>query len=303
MRGARSAIRASALTAMLVMVAAAVTSHARAQERSGDVNVGDATLRYRMSGTGQTLVLIHGWALDLLIWDDQVAAFAPRYRVLRYDRRGFGESTGYADRTADPDDLRILMDSLGVRSAYVLGLSAGARVALDFAVAFPDRVDALVLYGSGPPQGFRPMPPSRGPTHRQIALDHGLDSLGGYLFAVFGATSPEARGTLAPHWSRYRGRDLFDPRPPSGRIPPAHVDQLGSVCVPTLVVRGEHEVAPLLPVADTLVARIPDARLAVIAGGGHGAHFQQPERFNRVVGEFLAEVDRGERRACPRPER
>src|SRR5688500_643592 len=143
------------------------------------VNVGDATIHYELTGQGPTIVFIHGWAQDLDIWGDQVAAFAPSYRVLRYDRRGYGKSTGHADPTADPDDLRILLDSLGIRSATVLGLSGGSRAALNFAVAFSDRVHALVLYGQGPPEGFEPMPPGPRPGELfgPIARKHGLDSL------------------------------------------------------------------------------------------------------------------------------
>ena len=77
--------------------------------QTASVNVGDATIHYELSGTGKTVVLIHGWAQDLTIWDDQVMALSPTYRVLRYDRRSYGSSTGHADPTADPDDLRILL--------------------------------------------------------------------------------------------------------------------------------------------------------------------------------------------------
>src|SRR5688572_20281933 len=75
------------------------------------IDVGDATLRYDVAGTGQAIVFLHGWAQDLGIWDDQVRAFAPRYRVVRFDRRGYGKSTGFADPSADPADVRSLLDS------------------------------------------------------------------------------------------------------------------------------------------------------------------------------------------------
>ena len=76
---------------------------------SRTVNVGDAVINYEITGAGAPLVLIHGWAQDLTIWDDQVREFSKHYRVLRYDRRGYGKSTGNADASADPMDLRILL--------------------------------------------------------------------------------------------------------------------------------------------------------------------------------------------------
>jgi pimeloyl-ACP methyl ester carboxylesterase len=277
----------------VVIAVASAAAHAQTQR----VNVGDAEIHYELTGEGNTIVFIHGWAQDLGIWDDQVAAFAPRYRVLRYDRRGYGKSTGHADPTADPDDLRILLDSLGIRSAVVLGLSGGSRTGLNFAVAFPDRVRALVLYGQGPPEGFQPMPP--GPLPQAmfgvIARKYGLDSLHQFVRSVLSWEPPNRPGyreRLNQIWSRYEGRDLLDPRPPSGRVPQARMDQIGEIRVPTLVIVGDHERPLFRMVADTLTRRIANARQVVITDGGHGAHFAQPEVFNAAVLEFLKSVEK-----------
>lgn len=269
---------------------------ANAAPRADTVSVGDAAIHYEISGQGPPLVLIHGWAQDLRIWGQQVSVFSPQYRVVRYDRRGFGRSTGYADASADPDDLRILLDSLGIESAAVLGLSAGSRAALNFAVAFPDRVSALVLYGQGPVDGFRPLPEGPDPVamFRQVARTHGLDSLGRLIqahpLAWMPPDKPELQDSLRAGWARYEGRDLLDPRPPSGRVPEARIDQLAGIRVPTLIITGDHEMPLFRQVADTLVRRIPGARLVTITEGGHGAHFAQPEQFNSAVLAFLAEA-------------
>jgi pimeloyl-ACP methyl ester carboxylesterase len=277
----------------------------RLSAQAASVNVGDASIHYELSGTGRPVVLIHGWAQDLTIWDDQVGALSPTYRVLRYDRRSYGGSTGHADPTADPDDLRILLDSLKIPSAVVLGLSGGARTALTFAVAFPDRVDALVLYGSGPPVGFQPMPAGPMPNARfgEIARNHGLDSLRKFVGSIGlrwdPLNNPDYRKRIERMWSRYDGRDLLDPRPPSGRTSPARMADLAKIRVPTLIVVGDHEVPLFRLVADTLTRRIPNARQVVIADGGHGAHFAQPERFNAALLEFLAGLSRSANSPSP----
>jgi pimeloyl-ACP methyl ester carboxylesterase len=255
------------------------------------VNVGDAVINYEVTGQGEVLVLIHGWAQDLTIWDDQVRDFSSRYRVLRFDRRGYGRSTGHADESADPDDLRILLDSLGIQKASVLGLSAGSDCALNFAVAFPDRVNKVVLYGQGPPAGFgEVMDPF--PMFRALVQAHGLDSLGKLIrahpLAWMPPNRPDLQELLVKQWSRYEGRDLLDPRPPSNRVPQARMEQLGAIRAPVLVIHGDHEMALFQQVADTLVRRIPGARREVIKDGGHGAHFAQPTVFNDVVLRFLA---------------
>ena len=68
------------------------------------LNVGDATINYDVAGKGPTVVFIHGWSHNISVWDDQVPAFKSRYRVVRYDSRGFGRSTGYADESAEPQE-------------------------------------------------------------------------------------------------------------------------------------------------------------------------------------------------------
>lgn len=291
-------IRRPSLAALCVAVLSATGA---AQGRSGMLNVGDAEINYEISGQGKTIVFIHGWALSLGVWDDQVAAFAPRYRVVRYDLRGFGKSTGHADPSAEPDDLRILLDSLGIRSVYLVGLSRGARVARDFIAAFPERVDALVLYGAGPMPGF-PVPPDfqRGFPFAEIAQKYGMDSVRKFIAASPIAwrppNRPDLEEALRQVLAAYEGRDLLDPRPPSGRIPPATLDQLAQIRVPTLVIHGDHEMPLFQMVADTLVRRIPNARKVIIKDGGHGAHGAQPEAFNRALSDFFISVDRASRR-------
>jgi len=281
--------------AVFSLLAALAATPGLAQSRT--LNVGDAVINYEIAGEGTPLLLIHGWAQDLTIWDQQVPEFARRYRVIRYDRRGYGKSTGKADATADPDDLRILLDSLGITSAHVLGLSAGSRAALNFAVAFPERVKALVVYGQALLPGFTPAP--TGPTPvmilRDIALKHGLDSAGRALMAHQLSWVPpdraNVRETVKNLWTRYSGDDLLDPKPESGRVPHARLDQIASLRVPTLVISGDHDLPLFLQVADTLVRRIPGAQRVVIPNAGHGAHFARPVEFNASVLRFLDEAE------------
>lgn len=289
------------ITSLLVFGLLLPPARGLTQTRAGTVNVGDAEINYELTGApgAKTIVFIHGWALSLAAWDDQVRAFSPHYRVLRYDLRGFGKSTGHADPTAEPDDLRILLDSLGIRTAYLAGLSRGARVVRDFVAAFPERVDALVLYGAGPMPGF-PVPPELRPQFSaaslaEIAQKYGMDSIRKFVAASEIAWKPPGRPDLEERSRRtmaaYEGRDLLDPRPPSGRVPPATIDQLGKIRVPTLVIYGDHERALGKMVADTLMRRIPNARRVIIKDGGHGAHAAQPEQFNKALMAFFKEVD------------
>jgi 3-oxoadipate enol-lactonase len=274
------------------------TGVATAQPQSGDVSVPGAKLRYESHGTGAPVVFIHGYAQNLSIWDEQVPAFAPRYRVIRYDVRGFGRSTGDVDRTANASDVAALLDTLGISRATIVGLSMGGDIAVNFAVNYPTRVHALVLYGTPPTSDF---PVAGDPklfaffqSLPDLVKNHGLDSLRKALFASELAWAPPNRPDIhrkmMKSWEGYTARDLTDPKPPSGRVPPTRMAQINAIRVPTLVIHGDHELAWFRQFSDTLAARLPNAKRVIIANGGHGAHFAQPDAFNRALLDFLASV-------------
>ena len=288
-------MRSAAHCVALVVVGA---SSALAQSRSGVVRLADAELPYEIHGSGPAVVFIHGYTQNMSIWDDQVPVFAPKYRVIRYDVRGFGRSAGHVDPTTNAADLATLLDSLRIPSATIIGLSMGSDIALNFAVNNPQRVRALVLYGAPPTQDFPVAPPPEFTalfqSFPEIVRKYGLDSLRKSLFASDLAWSPPNRpdidAKLAKAWEGYTARELTDPRPPSNRVPPTRLAQINGVRVPVLVIHGDHELSWFRQFDDTLMARLPNAQRVIIANGGHGAHFAQPEAFNRAVLAFLDRV-------------
>ena len=119
--------------------------------QSGVARVNNTELYYDVACAGHPLTLIHGMALDRSSWDDQFGVFAGQYRVVRYDMRGWGDS---AQEQAEPpfsprQDLLSLLDYLNIHKTYLLGLSGGGTVALDFTLEHPERVDALILVAAG----------------------------------------------------------------------------------------------------------------------------------------------------------
>ncbi len=152
-RGAWGISRSIALSGLLFLGALPISPQAL-QGEAVSVQVNDVSLVYEIEGSGKPLVLIHGWAVHRGFWDGDVERFASRYTVIRYDRRGFGESSGKPDITADPADLEALLEMLGYPRVRIMGHSQGAIVALTFAVRYPEMVDALILFGAVPPDGF-----------------------------------------------------------------------------------------------------------------------------------------------------
>src|SRR6185436_20780421 len=106
---------------------------------SGYAEVNKTKLYYEIAGKGEPLVLIHGSFGDRRFWDLQFTELSKKYKVLRYDVRGYGRSA-LPDSTEvyrDSDDLNALMDFLQIKKAHISGLSLGSIVAIDFALAYP----------------------------------------------------------------------------------------------------------------------------------------------------------------------
>ena len=115
----------------------------------GFADVNGARL-YEVAGAGYPLVLMHASFLDTRMWDSQAEVFARRYTVIRYDARGHGRSAPPSGQPyARSDDLKSLLDFLGVPRACLLGLSMGGAVAVDFALAYPECTSVLILVNAG----------------------------------------------------------------------------------------------------------------------------------------------------------
>jgi 3-oxoadipate enol-lactonase len=267
-----------------------------AQERR-TVQVDGAILEYEMAGEGPAVVLLHGWANSLESWNFLFPVLAENYRVIRLNRRGYSTSTGNPDTSLDPLDLLVLLDSLGVEQAAIIGHSLGARSALRFVLEFPERVGALVSFGAPSPRGLG-LPrigPDRFPEGQAaIAREQGMAEwaalwdghpiLDGF---IEGSTGQKI---LAAMLSDYDGRDLFNSQPPAAATPPAEVGRLSEINAPTLVITGNLEMTSFQIASDVVAYLIPDARRVVVEGGGHHVHLQQPDRFNSEILQFLDTV-------------
>jgi pimeloyl-ACP methyl ester carboxylesterase len=293
----RACIKRSSL---LLLLAFLLNPPIALEGQTGTAEVNGVTLPYEITGSGKPLVLIHGWAVHRGFWDTDVEHLGHQYAVIRYDRRGFGGATGKPDITADAADLKALLEALDVPRAHIMGHSQGAAVALTFALRHPEMVDGLVLFGSPPPDGFGLPPGADGPPIGDWAVigkTHGVDSLkaaiGMWAAQQFGGNPESMAARAGPLMGPYTGLDLIDPDPPLNLAAPARIDELGMVRAPTLVIHGQHEMPYFRVVAGMLTYGIPDARRAVLRGGGHVVNWAEPERFAAEVLRFLREVDEG----------
>lgn len=248
-----------------------------------------------VSGTGPALVFINPGALDCRIWDPQWTSFSRSFRTLRYDPRGWSRSEKPNGPFSHLRDLADLMDAVDFPKAHLVGSSFGGSLALDFALAFPDRVDALVLVGAGGPQNGFPLPedvlrafaPIGEALRRSFA--QGIDAW--LELDTRLPRDPELRALLRENALANESYWKIPPSWMEAPSPPA-ADRLDEIPAPTLVLVGERDHSYTHGVAEALEKGIPNARRTVVKGAGHLVHLERPAVFDDIVREFLDGISR-----------
>lgn len=229
------------------------------------------------------------------MWDNQFIPFAQHFQVIRYDMRGFGKSALPTDEIySHVDDLKGLLDQLGVQQAHLVGLSKGGAVALDFALTYPQRTRALVLIDTvlG---GFQwsPEAAARDGLVWQRAREAGIPAakeswLTHPLFAP-AQRQPAVKARLARIVDEYSGWHFVNANPEQALEPPA-AQRLPELRMPVLAIVGEYDIPDFLQITELVRQQVPAARKTVVPGVGHMANMEAPEKVNDAVLQFLTEL-------------
>jgi 3-oxoadipate enol-lactonase len=259
------------------------------------VRVDDIRIAYRWDGPedAPVLMMAHAMGTSLRIWDPQVEALSQRYRLLRYDWRGHGDSSaprGPYTLAQFVDDAAGVMDALELTAVHWVGISTGGMIGQGLAITHPQRVRTLTVCNSTPQatRWYRDwvaqrqavvreggMPPVWEMTKRLWFTDAFVDSAGPAYRAV---------------------QEVFERTPVAGYLGGtsavadlAYRDRLHHIRAPTHVIAAGAD--PVTPVAHSQVIaqRIPGARLSVIEGQRHFSNVEVPERFNAVLLDGLRE--------------
>lgn len=257
---------------------------------SSYINVDGGKLFYEIAGKGENIVLLHDGMVNREIWDEQFPLLAKYYRVVRYDRRGYGKSSDPQAPYSDIDDLNELFVSLNIDRAILFGMSSGGGCVIDFTLKFPGKVKSIILVGA--------VVGGYGYTSHMI-------SRGGHL------KSPEAMADPAKAASYFVWEDPYEiyseniaaknkvaeilrrniHRPFNSQYykPPDRIAArfLSEIQVPTLVLVGEYDIPDVHSHAGVIHFGIPGARREVILNSGHLIPVEQPDEFNRAAFRFL----------------
>ncbi len=253
-----------------------------------------------VAGEGPEIVLLHEGICDSRMWDPQWETFTRSHRVLRLDFRGYGRSPLEPGRFASARDVIELLDRHGFDRAAVVGVSLGGRVALEVALAAPERVAALVLVGSGLPghdwsEEMKATWEEEEAALRSGNVDEAVDiSLRTWVAGPgrkLADVDADVRARVAEMQRRaYELQLPFEDEAQEELLVEDVAQRLGEIKAPALVLVGEEDVPDIHAIADRLAREIPGARRATIADAAHVPSMERPREFEKLVLGFVEEV-------------
>ena len=255
-------------------------------------------LNVSQTGTGEPLLLIIGTSGSLCLWEPLVTPFAQRYRVIAFDNRGLGQSErgeGRITMASLAADAVALLDALELERAHVLGWSLGSAVAQELALAHPDRVAGLVLYGTwGRMDGFQRvfLGALRHPWDTGD-LEAALSALG-LAFSPELVNSPEFESMLEeflPLFPQTESQIRATAEQLQADFEHDTLDRLPGIAAPTLVIAGEQDLLTPPWQCQAVAERIPGARYELLTGPGssHALMMERAEEFIALVLGFVQE--------------
>jgi pimeloyl-ACP methyl ester carboxylesterase len=264
-------------------------------------------LYFEETGSGQPVIFVHEFAGDLRSYEPQMRHFGKRYRAIAFNARGFPpsdvpERVSYYSQVRAADDILAVLDHIGERQAHIVGLSMGGFATLHFGFRHPQRALSLCIGGCG--YGAEP---DKRETFRAEAdvIASAIRSEGMKVFAERYAYGPtrvqfenkdprghaEFKAMLAEHsatGSANTQQGVQKERPSLYTL----VEEMKRITVPTLIITGDEDWPCLLP-GVLMKQSIPSAALAVLPNSGHAINIEEPDQYNRIVGDFLSQVESG----------
>jgi pimeloyl-ACP methyl ester carboxylesterase len=248
------------------------------------VDANGGRLWYDEAGTGDAVLLLHGGLGDSGLWDPVVPFLAERFRTIRTDLRFYGRSTGPAVPWSWPDDVVGVLDALGIERAGLIGLSLGGKIALDVALAHPERLWAVA--GVAPGLGGHS---SEAYSEEQEARYEAAEAAGDLEAAM-----EIDLEVWAPLGADERIRQLWHATPEANDFPPdleplsppPAKERLAELAMPALVITVSHDPLGMRQIGPLVAGHAPDA-VHVELDSDHYVTLREPELLSRLLLDFL----------------
>jgi 3-oxoadipate enol-lactonase len=247
-------------------------------------------LYYESHGEGPSVILAHGAGGNHLSWWQQIPQLSQHFRCVTFDHRGFGSSR---DLPAGPgadgfiDDLRQLLDHLGIERTALIAQSMGGWTSLGFASRYPERVLALALCdttaGIDDPEVARQMKSLHATMKERLEI---------VLQRAYSAEFPRRDPARCFLYQQISALNVHVPVDLLRKLT-AMRHQVSPIIerrIPTMLLVGEEDALTPAKTMEAMARRIPHARFVKVAGAGHSVYFERPDEFNRIVMEFLKSV-------------
>ena len=264
-------------------------------------------LYYEETGKGRPVVFVHEFAGDLRSWEPQMRHFGQRYRCVTFNARGYppsdvpGSPAAYSQALA-ASDIKAVLDHLKIDKGHIVGLSMGGFAVLHFGFRYPDRALSLCVAGCGygAEHAQRARFRAEAETTAEIIMSSGMPAFAekyayGPARVHFENKDPrgfaEFKRMLAEHSAVGSANTMLGVQ----RERPSLYDLVGEMkrlTVPTLILSGDED-WPCLQPGILMKQSIPSAGLSLLVNCGHTINLEAPDEFNRLLGEFLAQVDSG----------
>lgn len=267
--------------------------------KSGYLEIGKAKIYYEEKGSGTPIIMIHGGFLDRRMWDEQFDYFSGSYRVIRYDVRNHGLTTSGAEKYTDYDDLNKIMENLNIDRAILMGLSMGGYIAIDFALAYPEKLIAIIPVSTG----------ISGNTQKDsdwLEYDKNInqafknDDIEGAAEIMLHAWTdgPTRTPEQVDKTIRYKLRDMiintfinWNSEIKHQNLTPPAIDRLSEIKVPVLTIYGDIDMQGIIDLVGKIVKEIPGAKKEVIKNAAHMVNMEFPKEFNEIIKNFLETLE------------
>lgn len=266
--------------------------------QTGFADINGTQIYYELAGEGQPFVMIHAGVADSRQWNNEFPYYAGRYKVLRYDMRDFGKSAPAEGEYNNVRNLNSLLDYLEIKDPIILmGCSIGGELTLNFTLAFPDRVKAMIVIGGYPNGAEINVPEPEEPFQRaQKAFEAGDYDLATEIETQIwfdgenrtpDQINPEMR-KLAFDMNRIAIGNQAKKLGKHVKYDDTLVnDRMSELTLPSLIMVGANDLAAMVAATEYMGEHFPNATTVIIPNAAHLTNMDQPELFRQAVDQFL----------------